>query len=534
MTSFAHTALVVLQLLCGLAASNSGTCHSTQGECAQASAIHDDGTSLIQIALSPARRGSKNDHAALEAVPQAEDKQTCSVLNNQGAYFTVEVNIGTPEQKFKLVADTGSIALIIPDCRCVKAGYCEALNTTNCFDSNVSSSFGLDIIPTSVASQKVGADGKESVTLVGAKMNYGSGAIQVLASTDAVRVEGVKTNMRNGVFLMEDRRSLKVHGDFEGILGLGLPHQDPKTNTSIDIPAFMQESKSRKYNLCFNEYPNAGALRMGMNSLPNAMTNIGTVHWAVGLDGFSVGDSKTPTIFCGKDTLKKGQKTPCGAIPDSGTTLMMGPKDQIRTLYAKLCDQWPRCKTAAAKNKTKGDTAFHDLLFSCEDWMTDDKGVNEIPSIFLHMSGEEGKVQTVELSAWSFIVETTQEIYKIVTGKIFGKIPIQGAVDTGQKKKICTASFGAQKYDTAQNGPVWILGAPMFYSKTVAYDLGDKDTKPQIAFVDGSCKTCDGNAPAAALLDSGSEAGHHSAHKTRRLRHMSTYREPSIDLTHGL
>lgn len=273
---------------------------------------------------------------------------------------------------------------------------------------------------------------------------------------------------------------------------------------------------------------------MGLASLPNPMTNIGTVHWAVGLDGFSVGDSKTPTIFCGKDTLKKGQKTPCGAIPDSGTTLMMGPKDQIRTLYAKLCDQWPRCKTAAAKNKTKGDTAFHDLLFSCEDWMTDDKGVNEIPSIFLHMSGEEGKVQTVELSAWSFIVETTQEIYKIVTGKIFGKIPIQGAVDTGKKKKICTASFGAQKYDTAQNGPVWILGAPMFYSKTVAYDLGDKDTKPQISFVDGSCKTCDGKAPAAALLDSGSEAGHHSAQKTRRLRHMSTYREPSIDLTRGL
>lgn len=297
MTLFARTALVALQLFCGVATGNVDTCHSTPEGCAQASAIHDDATSLMQIALSPARRGSRTEQAALIGQVEQSSKESCSELTNQGAYFTVEVNIGTPEQKFKLVADTGSIALIIPDCRCVQAGFCEALNTTNCFNTNTSTSFGLDVLP---------SDSKDSVTLVGAKMNYGSGQIQVLTSTDSVRLEGVKTSMKNGVFLMEDRRSLKVHGDFEGILGLGLPHKDPATNTSIDIPAFMEVSNARKYKLCFNEWPNSGALRMHMDSLPNPMTNIGVVHWGLGLEGFSVGGAKTPVIFCGKDAMKKG------------------------------------------------------------------------------------------------------------------------------------------------------------------------------------------------------------------------------------
>lgn len=297
----------------------------------------------------------------------------------------------------------------------------------------------------------------------------------------------------------------------------------------------MESSQVNKYAVCFNEWPQPGALRLGMASLPHAMTNIGSVHWGLDLQGFSVGDARLPAVFCGQDQKKKGQHTACGAIPDSGTTLLMGPADHIRKLYSHICDRWPRCKKAAQKEKKDKDKVFHEMLYSCESWMTDKEGVNEVPSIFVHLAGAEGKPQTVELSAWSYIVETTQEIYKVVTAKIFGVMPIAAAIDTGKEKKICTASFGPQEYNTQKNGPVWIMGAPMFYATTVAYDLGTKDQKPKISFIEGPCRLCN---ETASLLSVKQQAGapHHQTHRRqRRLRQLSgPIMDPGIDVSRPL
>jgi hypothetical protein len=481
----------------------------------------DDSVSLMQVqqqvVLSASKRGAKGSNSWT-------NEGSCSDLTNQGAYFTIPVGVGTPEQTFNLVADTGSDALIVPDCRCVTAGYCDQLK--NCFSAERSTSFGLDM-----------AKGQtpNSVAVMGAKMNYGSGQIQVLVASEHVRVAGSHAQMHNGVFLMEDRRSLNVHGDFEGILGLGLPHTNAVSKEGVKIPSFFDASEARRYTLCFNEYPDAGTLRVGMSHLPHPMTNIGTVHWGLDLHGFSVGDTTQPILFCSPAQKAAGQTTACGAIPDSGTTLMMGPKDHIRKLYAALCDQWPRCQNHAQQVRKGKDEAFHDLLAECENWLTEDQGVNEVPSVFIHLAGSEGKAQAVELSAWAYIVETNQEVYKVVTTKLFGAVPVQAAVDTGKKKKICTASFGPQEYNTAQNGPVWIMGAPMFYASTVGYDIGNNGGA-KMAFIEGACTPCSGNQ--TSLLSSDVTAhrskGHHVARRQRSLRRTETIREPDIDTTQPL
>merc|ERR1712083_522410 len=98
---------------------------------------------------------------------------------------------------------------------CVEGGRCETLSNTTCFAAGNSTSFALDVKPTK---------SKKYVSVIGAKMNYGSGQIQVLVASEHVKVKAIEAQMKNGVFLMEDRRQLKVHSDFEGILGLGLPH----------------------------------------------------------------------------------------------------------------------------------------------------------------------------------------------------------------------------------------------------------------------------------------------------------------------
>lgn len=490
-----------------------------------------DQTSLMQVSFSAARRGYRSgDVAQSVQVQQHLDGGSCEELTNNGAYFTIAVQIGTPEQNFHLVADTGSDALIIPDCKCVDSGFCQSLST--CYTAGNSTSFGLDIKHSSSAAN--------SLAVIGAKMNYGSGQIQVLVASEHVRVANIHAQMHNGVFLMEDRRELKVHGDFEGIFGLGLPHNSPLSNKSIDIPAFMDASGTSKYMLCFNEYPKPGALRVGLTSLPNPMTNIGTVHWGLDLQGFSVGTASMPVLFCDPRVKSSMQTTACGAIPDSGTTLLMGPQKHVQQLYEALCDGWPRCKKSAETYKADKAKAFQTFLYSCETWLTDEDGIDEIPSIFIHLAGSEGTPQSLELSPWAFVVETTQQVYKVVTGQmasLLGSAPVAAAVDTGERKKICAASFGTQEYTTAKNGPVWIMGAPLFYAAGVGYDIGDKDSKAQISLLQGSCSLC--NETASTLLSSGSVAGGVSLATSadrvgrkhaRKLRHLpGPIRQPSID-----
>merc|ERR1719498_2097747 len=115
--------------------------------------------------------------------------------------------------------------------------------------------------------------------------------------------------------------------------------------------------------------------------------------------------------------------------------------------------------------------------------MLDAQGVDEIPSIFIHVAGPEGKPQAVELSAWTYIVETSADFLNDVTTKIFGQRPSALLIETGKAEKICTASFGPQEMTTKENGPVWILGQPLFYSVSVAYDIGKDGHGSQMAFI---------------------------------------------------
>ena len=39
-------------------------------------------------------------------------------------------------------------------------------------------------------------------------------------------------------------------------------------------------------------------------------------------------------------------ETACSVIPDSGTTMITGPQDQLMELYETLCMAWPRCVKA--------------------------------------------------------------------------------------------------------------------------------------------------------------------------------------------
>jgi len=152
--------------------------------------------------------------------------------------------------------------------------------------------------------------------------------------------------------------------------------------------------------------------------------------------------------------------SPCGIIPDSGTTLLTGPSQQVKLLQAKLCSRWPRCREQSLGRPS----AFHfgTVLQNCSQWLHE-SGLAEIPSIFLHIKAAEERTELFELTSWAWVTET------VVDGK-----------------SVCMPGFGEMEYTTAEHGPVWILGTPLFYEYNVGYDLQNR----QVSLERGACQPC--------------------------------------------
>lgn len=226
--------------------------------------------------------------------------------------------------------------------------------------------------------------------------------------------------------------------------------------------------------------------------------------------------------------MNPGQQTPCGGIPDSGTTLLMGPKDQILGLYDTLCANWPRCMEQSLATGQSLSMSFHQTLMKCELWLPQGKGLKELPSIFFHYAGSEGVVQTLEVSPEVYIHETTRELFEVITGRLFG-LRVKDMIPLG-KKKICVASFAPNQYNTLLNGPVWILGQPLFYAATVTYDNSANNGKGSIAIQRGKCTRC------AAEFESkvGSKAAVKAEEAEPELRHIAEIREPHYEASDPL
>jgi hypothetical protein len=392
---------------------------------------------------------------------------------------------------------------------------------------------------------------------MGVSLSYGSGTVSTLVATEAVQVADRRAVMDEGVLLMVDRRELRVGEGFMGILGLGPNDTAPSaylqakassgmhaqrrlltgTGQVFAEKMFMTSAGINRYSLCFNDQGKPGAMRMDVPELEDALPAIGKFHWGTGIQGFSVGKADAPVVLCDPKGMKPGQVTPCGAIPDSGTTLIMGPEDGINKLFASLCDEWSRCREAHNFQKAHNSTAliqeknlskselFTHLLFHCESWMSDDDGINEVPSIFLTL-GQANKTKVLELSAWSFITQSLEEEYVNVTRYLYGILPLSLSIPTGKTKKVCVPSFGSQQYDTNKNGPVWILGTPLFYEFVVGFDLAG----PSVSFADTACTTCDETS--ASFLSSRNEVRTSKLRRGRRLRRTSGVpRVPSMDTT---
>lgn len=414
--------------------------------------------------------------AALEGA--ASQSQHCAPLRDRGSIFTVDVEVGTPPQIFSVVADTGSDALIVTSCVCHEHDRC--FPKSRCFKGDGrSSSF-------SVSHSGMTGDPERVV------LGFGSGEVVAVLATDVARVGTVPATMNDSLLLMYDHR-LQIQGPFEGILGLGPPH--PSSNRPKQVPhGFLRQAGVDRFSLCFNSN-GEGALTLGALPATRPLASVGKAHWGVDFQGITVGQTRRALRFCTPQsaTLRRGQQTRCGLIPDSGTTLFMAPAAHIAKLVEALCEAWPRCKAAAAKEElmTK-QQAFQDLLLNCEgsDWLVNGSGLDELPPFQLHVAGiGELTKQALQINATSYIVMTSvrdMQFMKDAAPQLVGMASTTLPANLAGRSHVCLPAFGEMDYVTAANGPIWIAGLPLFYEFQVGYDRSTAG----ISFGRGPCTSC--------------------------------------------
>merc|ERR1719482_278456 len=133
-------------------------------------------------------------------------------------------------------------------------------------------------------------------------------------------------------------------------------HKDASPSPN-SYPGFLEQANVAHFSMCFNEGKDGWlglSKTVPADHQSNCLPSLGKAHWGVGLFGISVASKSSLLETPVKDVCTKkeaGQDSPCGAIIDSGTTVVTGPQDQVNSLLENICDAWPRCsKDYAALN----------------------------------------------------------------------------------------------------------------------------------------------------------------------------------------
>jgi hypothetical protein len=411
---------------------------------------------------------------ALTPTPdEAMDTATCVKMDNHwNAQYTLPVMLGTPSQKLEVVPDTGSFSLVLVSTLCTDSACQEHAR----FDVNSSSTY---------------LDGTDSEFTI----EYGQGSVLVHHGKDVVRFGSTKRD--NISLLLMRRETLEYFGEaaYDGVLGLG-----HRATAESGASALLTEYGVSSFGICLGQADGAPGrldLSQDIDALKSKYTTqlhvVGQIHWGVSLQGISVGgvplyapkdftaasepfkSDKNKTmdeehdgdlreraraaqdkdgLACGKweDWNEHGEEISgkgCGAIVDSGTSLLTVPSATFDALYEAIGED--ALDTLAMQDECKGEV------------------YDSLPTISFKLDGHELKMEPAQYMG-------TMEVYPEVFasarsgGFMFklGKTSSQFAYRTACIPLLTTI-------DTmTDHGPLVIIGVPFFRAFSVQFERLNK------------------------------------------------------------
>jgi len=267
------------------------------------------------------RSASKNFDPLLTslatAATTADGVASVPLLNRLNTQYSGEIEVGTPPQKIRVIFDTGSSNLWVPNGRSL--AQTQLLQNHDGFFYKYSKTFALSDQPF--------------------KIRYGSGPVSGWYCKDEVLIGDLK--LPNFIFALVDKFMglgsiyTSESSGFDGILGLGFGSlsvgQIPTVMKELNASGMLKEPVFGFYlgNDEDGQFVLGGVDPAHYQGDFNFLPVIAAGYWEIQLDQIKIGSESAESW---KMALSKSKS----AIVDSGTSLLVGPQDEVEAIAAIL------------------------------------------------------------------------------------------------------------------------------------------------------------------------------------------------------
>ena len=452
---------------------------------------------------------------------ETDSSPTCVSMDNYwNAQYTVSVSIGNPPQKIQVVPDTGSFALVLDSSLCDSVG-CQAHH---------------QFTPAHSHTYLNGTEADFDI-------EYGQGGVLVHPARDSVALGDAKKNNISLLLMVRETLEYFDEAAFEGVMGLG---HNKYAETGGE--ALLTEYGVDTFGVCLGQADGSKGRLDLSQEIPqlkgkyhDSLKVVGRVHWGVSLSGITVRGEKLkadesrmmsfgPDEPLNKAEAKLDEEQParvvadadadadaktyspwslaskasnhssvcgsggCGAILDSGTSLLTVPEATLDAIYDAigLEDLFSLSESKACKGALY--EALPEISFSLDgtpvtlhpaDYMASmevDNPAESLHSFHAELISKKGGIGAIKPAApFSFKARSAAK-------------PSDGE---GEYAVRCIPLFGSLDSMT-DHGPLYILGMPLFRAFAAKFDRHKRTISLAKVEQRNTCAGCPGGGSLAA------------------------------------
>mmetsp|Transcript_34514 Transcript_34514/g.107192 ORF Transcript_34514/g.107192 Transcript_34514/m.107192 type:complete len:478 (+) Transcript_34514:923-2356(+) len=435
----------------------------------------------LPLAAAAAASAAAAGTGSAARLPREGAQSRQELFNFKDLQYYAELTAGTPPQKFTGVIDTGSFELVL------FSKVCEDCGRAAVYDAGASASHRSGTLANSLV--------------------YGSGEIQANQSCDVLSI---------GPFQAKDQcfwegfaasMPLLANANFQSIIGIGPPETPAAdawafakssvgrvskyfrrhlgqplpdylvSQADQDLSMALQISRAkpllsnfevRSFSVCLGKRPGSSgflvwndATALEQPELFQRLPVVGKHTWTVHMAGVHL--SERLPVPAGEETISlSGCAGGCGAVIDSGTSLLVMPSEAVDAFVHLLSSRiGPGCSN-----------------------------LHQLPDIVFSLDGLE-----VSLGPDAYM------------GQVSGSLPayIQDVVRIRRVQVEDSSSMGRcevavmESFTRTDRGPLWILGMPFFRKYYATFDLGSSagERSIHVSLASDACTPVSPEAPVA-------------------------------------